>query len=111
MLILYSKAPPIIILRTDHGSDLYYSFAGPEKSCLKERFLIFGAYYLPGKSKDIIHPDITPVNLFQIIFNEHFGAELPPLDIHNYATVGHNLFAGLKKVTGSVEIDCEISRN
>lgn len=59
-----SKTPHIIILQADHGSGLYYSFTEPEKSCLKKRFSIFGAYYLPGKPNDIIPANITPVKLF-----------------------------------------------
>jgi len=101
-----SPTPPIIVLQADHGSALYVDFMSVDTSCLKERFSIFGAYYLPGK-QSVIPQDITPVNLFRIIFNEYFGMHLDLLDNRQYFTAGTNLFE-LQDVTDRVGNACEI---
>jgi len=75
-----SDIPPIIIIQADHGSGMLTDFQNIENTCLQERFSPFAAYYLPGVNEEEIPSDITPVNLFRIIFNEYFDAELPLLE-------------------------------
>jgi hypothetical protein len=79
-----SEVPPIIILQADHGSGMLTDFGSAENTCLRERFSNFAAYHLPGIDKDTIPPDITPVNLFRIIFNEYFSTEMPLLENKHY---------------------------
>jgi len=64
-IIQQSAPPPIIIIQGDHG---YID----EKQM---RFLILNALYLPGMQADL-YPEISPVNLYRIIFNEYFGTHL-----------------------------------
>jgi hypothetical protein len=59
-------------------------FTSSENTCLEERFSIFAAFYLPGLEDNPIPDDITPVNLFRIIFNEYFSTELPLLENVSY---------------------------
>ena len=59
-------------------------FRSSENTCLKERFSVFAAYYLPNLNPETIPNDITPVNLFRIIFNEYFQANLPLLKNAHY---------------------------
>ncbi len=79
-ILEYSDTPPIIILQADHGSGMLTDFSSIDNTCLHERFSPFAAYYLPGADEDIIPPDISSVNLFRIIFNEYFQADLPLLE-------------------------------
>ncbi len=79
-----STTPPIIIIQADHGSGLLTDFRSSDNTCLKERFSIFAAYYLPGIDKKNIPNDITPVNLFRIIFNQYFNANMPMLERFHY---------------------------
>jgi hypothetical protein len=79
-----SDTLPIIILQGDHGPGMLTDFRPSEATCLRERFSIFAAYYLPGRDADVIPEDITPVNLFRIIFNEYFNAHLPLLERSHY---------------------------
>jgi hypothetical protein len=102
-----SKTPPIIILQADHGSAMYVDFSSPETSCMKERFAIFTAYYLPGKGQGVIPQNITPVNIFRIVFNEYFGAQMDLLENHQYFMNGFSLFA-LQDVTRQVNETCAI---
>jgi hypothetical protein len=79
-----SNNPPIIILQADHGPGMMTDFSTSENTCLKERFSIFAAYYLPGIGPESIPNDITPVNIFRIVLNEYFSTDLPLLDNASY---------------------------
>lgn len=71
-IIQNSDQPPVIILQGDHG---YLN---------EERLAILNAYYLPGVSEEALHPDISPVNTFRIIFNEYFEASYSILPDRSY---------------------------
>jgi hypothetical protein len=101
-----STTPPIIILQADHGSATSISFDSVEVGCLKERFSALGAYYLPGKQPGVIPQDMTAVNLFRIVLNEYFGADLSLLENHQYFTKGNYLFAGMQEVSERVQNGC-----
>jgi len=83
-ILANSEISPIIIFQADHGSGMYVDFASSENTCLHERFSPFAAYYLPEIDKNAIPEDITPVNLFRIIFNEYFETNLPLLENSYY---------------------------
>lgn len=80
-----SPTPPIIILQSDHGWQVsnedmqggIQSAADLDAGFLRERLRNFTAAYLPGAEKNTLPPDLTPVNLFRIIFNSRFGARYP----------------------------------
>ncbi len=76
----HSSQPPIIILQADHGPGMLTDFDSSANTCLEERFSNFSAYYLPGMDPNVIPEDITPVNLFRILFNEYFNTGLPLLE-------------------------------
>lgn len=104
-----SVAPPIILLQADHGLGLSISFNSAENACLKERFSAFGAYYLPGANPNVIPQDITPVNLFRIIFNEYFDADLELVENRQYFTKGQNMFTDMQDVTEQVRNTCAVT--
>jgi hypothetical protein len=79
-----SKNPPIIVLQADHGPGMLTDFDSAENTCIRERFSILGAYYLPGLDAGIVPPDITPVNIFRIILDQYFHADLPLLENAQY---------------------------
>jgi hypothetical protein len=79
-----TEVPPIIILQADHGPGMMTDFKSLENTCLRERFSVFAAYHLPGMDPVNIPSDITPVNLFRIIFNQYFSARLPLLESRQY---------------------------
>jgi len=83
-ILKQSKTPPIIIIQADHGSGLLTDFSSVTNTCVRERFSPFAAYYLPGKDKNVIPPDISSVNIFRIIFNQYFHANLPLLENKQY---------------------------
>jgi hypothetical protein len=75
-IIQNSSTPPIIILQGDHGMNLFHDAEVDN----------FIAYYLPGASKDLVYPTITPVNTFRIIFNAYFAGKYPLLEDNSYLT-------------------------
>ncbi len=103
VILKVSEVPPIIIFQADHGSGLLTDFRSPTSTCLKERFSTFAAYYLPGVDKSAVPDDITPVNLFRVIFNEYFDTDLPLLDRKHYFSNGITKIYNETDVTSQVD--------
>lgn len=70
-IIANSTTPPIIIIQGDHGPTV--------ASSPRARMSNLSAFLLPGAEAPV-HSTITPVNIFRIIFNTHFGQNLELLD-------------------------------
>lgn len=102
-----SPTPPIIILQADHGSGALLYFEAPEKSCLRERFSIFNAYYLPGENAPRLYDSITPVNSFRLIFDAYFGANLGLLEDKNYFSAW-DYFCTFTDVTDQLATPCTV---
>ena len=69
-----SDVPPVIILQGDHG---------PWLQPKDKRMWIFAALYLPGHNEGL-HPKITPVNFFRLVFNGYFGGKYEILEDVSY---------------------------
>ncbi len=91
----------VIILQGDHGGGLLFNQQEIEKTFLKERFTLFCAVLLPGGNSTGLYPDITPVNIFRIVFNRIFrtGFFLEP-DRSWYSPLS-NIFS-LTEITGRI---------
>ncbi len=85
-ILAHSAEPPVIILQADHGGGAYLDWYSLENTCLRERFSIFNAYYLPGVEATGLTPETTPVNTFRIVFNAYFDARLELLENQSYFT-------------------------
>jgi len=104
-----SETPPIIILQADHGPGMYVDFSSAENTCLRERFSPFAAYYLPDTNPNIIPDDITPVNLFRIVLNEYFQADLPILENTYYFSKDPFYFYQMEEISPErITADCDI---
>ena len=101
-----SDTPPIIIIQADHGSALLADFTSAENTCIEERFSPFAAYYLPGMDPALIPDDLTSVNLFRVLFNHYFEAELPLLENKHYYYKGRLLLFNMVDVTARVDQEC-----
>jgi hypothetical protein len=85
-----SSQPPIIIIEGDHGSRAYLNFTSASDSCIRERFGILNAYYLPDNGSEHLYDSITPVNSFRVILDTYFGTNLGLLEDTSYfATTIH----------------------
>jgi hypothetical protein len=83
-ILTRSPEPPIIILQADHGPGSMLDWNSAQNSNLLERMSILNAYYFPGQDYEMLYPEITPVNTFRVILNEHFGTEYELLDDRSY---------------------------
>ena len=81
-----SSVPPIIILQSDEGPELYdvdESKTWEAKS--RKRTGILSAFHLPTMDMPATIPStITPVNTFRLVFNKYFDARLPMLEDRSY---------------------------
>jgi hypothetical protein len=96
MLAVPSGDEPIIILQADEGpyprrfqrerADFDWLSADPDE--ILEKYGILNAMYLPGVDPEAagIHPRLSPVNTFRIVFGQYFGADLPMLPDRVYLT-------------------------
>jgi hypothetical protein len=106
-ILAKSKTPPIIILQADHGSGMLVDFASSKNTCIKERFSPFAAYYLPDLVDYSIPADVSAVNIFRMIFNEYFGADLPILESRQYFYNKPVSFYEFEDVTTRLDDECK----
>lgn len=104
-----SNRPPIIIIQADHGAKLESLEGGNPRTCMDGYFSPLAAYYLPGTRKDTVPDDITPVNLFRIIFNDYFGGDLPLLNNQQFFAPNMEYIYQTKDVSGEFSQKCSIS--
>ena len=84
-LLKKSKQPPIIVIMGDHGPGSMFNFDIANPGCVWERTRNLYAIYLPGHENDSkLHPSISPVNTFRVIFDTYFGTDLPLLEDRTY---------------------------
>jgi len=83
-ILAASPEPPIIIVQSDHGSELYLDRESVSHTDLTERMTILNAYYFPGSQYDDLYQSISPVNSFRVVLNTYFGASLELLPDRSY---------------------------
>ena len=105
-ILTQSSTPPIIILQADHGSGMFTDLNSPENTCIHERFSPFAAYYMPGRDKNVIPSDMSNVNIFRIVFNQYFHANLPLLDSKQYFYKDTQTYYDFEDVSGRVDQQC-----
>lgn len=84
MILSESPEPPIIVMHGDHGPGLGLDLESMEETDLEERFGILVAYFNQGEYSRQFAERITPVNLFRVVFNDLFAADLPLLENRSY---------------------------
>jgi hypothetical protein len=109
-ILAQSDVPPIIILQADHGSGLLTDLTSAENTCFRERFSPFAAYSLPDVKRDAIPPDISTINLFRIILNEYFYAQLPLLENKQYFYKNTQTYYDFEDVTARLTDICVLPK-
>ena len=64
-----------------------YDWRQASQDELREKFGILNALYLPGVTPSGLHPAMTPVNTFRIVFNAYFGTRMELLPDRSFAAV------------------------
>ena len=86
-ILAQSSSPPIIILQSDHGQGYTNgneTVNGISINLARATLRNFTALYLPDGGQEVIPPDLTPVNLFRLIFNHYFGSDYELLEDKSY---------------------------
>jgi hypothetical protein len=83
-ILASSDQPPIIIIQADHGPGLYLNTGSLANTCQYERFSILSAIFLPSIQHLKIPEELTAVNVFRLIFNYNFKANLDYLPNRQY---------------------------
>jgi hypothetical protein len=107
----------VIVLQADHGPGMYLDWETQANTCLRERFSILNAYYLPKKysppgknAAGMLYLGITPVNTFRVVFDGYFGADLPRLPDRSYYSNWANPYE-MNDVTGKFEKTCSSGKD
>jgi hypothetical protein len=82
-LLARSPKLPVIVMIGDHGPRSGMT-TEPTAGDLHEYMGNLTAVLLPGKDHQGLYPQITPVNLFRVVLNDYFGANLPMLPDKSY---------------------------
>jgi len=72
-ILANAPRPPIIVLQSDHGSNLTLDQVNPSAAGIRERMSILNAYYVPREIRIRLYPRISPVNTFRVILGEYFA--------------------------------------
>ena len=73
--LLSTEPKPIIILASDHGTKILTDLPLTDKDLI-QKYSNFAAFYVPDSKNSEFYSEITPVNIFRIIFNDYFGNNL-----------------------------------
>ena len=101
-----SRRPPIILLLGDHGPRSKTVWHDPKMTNMKECLANLSAYYLPRGGDKNLYPEITPVNIFAVIFNYYFGEKLDLLPDKSYFSTAQHLY-NFYDVTKQIQIVAE----
>jgi hypothetical protein len=83
-ILARSPRPPIIILQSDHGSEMTLDQSNPSAAGIRERMSILNAYYVPDDIRAQLYPEISPVNTFRIILGRYFPGAWTRLPDESY---------------------------
>ncbi len=91
-----SEIDPIILIQADHSARAWGVPDPPLEIRQKLLFPIFAAFHLPGGLAEAQpYADISPVNVFRLVLNRYFDAQLQMLPDESYLLVeqdGHQVF-------------------
>jgi len=83
-LISDSARTPIVLLQSDHGTNLRRGLRTEEH--YRIRLANLNAVLLPGEPPDLMPESPTAVNLFRVVFDRYFGADFPLLPDRHFVS-------------------------
>jgi hypothetical protein len=83
-ILAESARPPVIILQADHGPGAMLDWRHPTPEGIHERMRILIALHLPDAGQPRPYAEITPVNLFRLVFDRYLGTDYGLLPDHSW---------------------------
>lgn len=85
-ILTRSPRPPIIVLASDEGPPVPLLDGRPplDAASVATRTGILNAYHFPGAPLERLHPAISPVNSFRLVFDLYFGTAYGLLEDRTY---------------------------
>ena len=84
-----SGGEAVVILQSDHGSQLGMDPFDAAKADVPERFGILNAIYVPARyASPELAEDLSAVNTFRVVFRSVFGLDLPCLEDRAWFSIG-----------------------
>jgi hypothetical protein len=102
-----SDSTPIIVLQSDHGPRLYLDYESMSDSCIKESSSNFEAFLIPDGKSQVWYPEITPANIFRVVFDSYFDTKLGLLDDKVFFIKWPDLFS-FEDITDKIPATCII---
>lgn len=91
-IIANAKSPPVILIFGDHGPRSELNWEDVNSTNHHESMSILNSFYLPGADKALLHPNLSPVNTFRIVFNSYFGQHYELLPDRSYYSTARQPF-------------------
>jgi hypothetical protein len=91
---------PVILLQADEGpypvvferDQAAFDWREATTEQLRQKFAVLNAFHLPGADAGELHPSISLVNTFRVVFNAYFGTDLELLPDRSYAWNADDLY-------------------
>jgi hypothetical protein len=91
-ILAASRRPPVILVMGDHGPASKWiaswratdSFLTTDPAVLDERMGIFLALLMPDGEGGVVYPELSPVNVFPLVFERLFAEPFDPLEDRSY---------------------------
>ncbi len=89
-ILANSARKPVIILQSDTGPAFDMNWDEPDSVNLETKVAILAAFYFPDGYDRPLYPEISPVNIFRILFNCYFDGDYEMLVDRTYYTNHHS---------------------
>jgi hypothetical protein len=97
-ILAASRRPPVILIMGDHGPasrwiDYWHrtrSFETTDPGIVSERLAIFLALHMPAGQGGEMYDDMSPINIFPLIFERCFGEAAALQEDHSYFSTYEN---------------------
>jgi hypothetical protein len=100
--------PSVIIIQSDHGASSRTDWNSADRTDARERLGNLVACYLPGRGAPL-DDDISAVNIFRVVLNRYFDANLPLLANEAYFSVWNHPYRFVR-VTDRVDPPAQARR-
>ncbi len=89
-ILANSPRKPVIILQSDTGPAFDFDWEQPDPINLQTKIAMLSAFYFPDGCDGNLYSQISPVNIFRVLFNCYFGGDYALLVDRTFFTDHHS---------------------